>query len=103
VIPMDKKRERDFLKVLGSKYTKDILEYIDEHGKGQYTEFREFANAHILNVRLRQLLKFKLIQHCMVRNKLKKEWYELTERGRMALQFLEEQVNLIEDSGEVVL
>ena len=44
---MDKERERDFLKVLGSKYTKDILEYIDEHGKGQYTEFREFANAHI--------------------------------------------------------
>jgi len=102
VIPMDKKRERDFLKVLGSKYTKDILEYIAEHGKGQYTEFREFANTHILNVRLRQLLKFKLIQHCMVRNKLKKEWYELTERGRMALQFLEEQVNLIEDC-EVVL
>jgi len=57
---MDKERERDFLKVLGSKYTKDILEYIDEHGKGQYTEFREFANAHILNVRLRQLLKFNL-------------------------------------------
>ncbi len=100
---MDKQRERDFLKVLGSKYTKDILEYIVEHGKGQYTEFREFANAHILNVRLRQLLKFKLVEHCMVRNKLKKGWYELTERGRMALQFLEEQVNLIEDSGEVGL
>jgi len=100
---MDKKRERDFLKVLGSKYTKNILEYIDEHGKGQYSEFREFANSHILNVRLRQLLKFKLIQHCMVRKRLKKEWYELTERGRMVLQFMEEQVNLIEDSGEVVL
>ena len=56
-----------------------------------------------MNVRLRQLLKFKLIQHCMVRKRLKKEWYELTERGRMVLQFMEEQVNLIEDSGEVVL
>ena len=43
--------------------TKQILEFISEHGTAQYKDFQPFMNAHTLNRRLRELLIFGLLEH----------------------------------------
>ncbi len=85
---MDKKREEDLLKMLGLKSTKDILEFLDEYGTAQYKQLQQFVNTHTLNTRLRDLLDFSLVQHHLVREEVRKEWYEPTEKGLKVLQHL---------------
>lgn len=90
-----KEKER-YLKVLGSKATRNILQFLADEGKAQYTQFQEFVNTHTLNTRLKQLMKFDLIQHHMVREDTRKEWYEATERGNKALELLNELANMVD-------
>lgn len=87
---------REFLKMIGSAKTVEILEYFREHGTAQHQELNEFVNIHTLNTRLMQLIKFGLIEHHYVREDVKTEWYSLTEKGDQVLQYVEDMVKLHE-------
>ena len=84
------KQEEEFIKMLGSKATRSILTFLDKEKKARYKQFQEFVNTHTLNTRLKELMEYDLIQHHMVREETRKEWYEATERGQKALQLLNE-------------
>ncbi len=45
----------------------------------------QYANVPTLNTRLKQLLEFNLITHHLEKKELRKEWYEITEKGRKVL------------------
>jgi DNA-binding HxlR family transcriptional regulator len=95
VVSMDKRRR--FLSVLGAARTMDILEYLHEHGAVQHREFNAFMNVCTLNTRLRQLLRFRIIEHHFEKKPKKKEWYTITAKGEKILQYLKELTELIED------
>lgn len=81
-------------KVIGATGTKQVLEFLDEHGTGKYKEMGEFMNTGTLNHRLRDLLRLGLICHHMKRNPNKIQWYEITEKGKQALQHLRALIEL---------
>ena len=62
--------------------TKEILQYLRKHEKVQYTNFNLNISVPTLNKRLRKLLKFNLIEHCITKELKRKEWYEITEKGK---------------------
>ncbi len=93
---MDKEKEDVFLKMLGLKATKDILEFLQENGTAQYKELQQFVNTHTLNTRLRDLLDFKLVEHHLVREEVRREWYEPTEKGLKILGYLRDMIKLAE-------
>ncbi|KYK37789.1 MAG: winged helix-turn-helix transcriptional regulator [Theionarchaea archaeon] len=95
---MEKSREGKFLKMLGATGTRQILEFLGEQDTARYTQMEEFLNTHTLNKRLRQLLVFGLVRHHLERAETRKEWYELTEKGREVLQHLQALVELIAES-----
>ena len=74
---MDLEREEDLLKLVGSKGTITILRFLNE--------------------RLRKLLDFNLINHHVDKKAVRKEWYEITEKGRSILKTMEDMIRLIED------
>ncbi len=85
---MDEKR---ILRLLGLRGTIAILRYLNEHSTAQYHQFNQFIITSTLNERLRQLLHFKLINHYFVKEGVikRKEWYELTEKGKKVLKIAE--------------
>jgi len=83
-------KEEEFLKLISLKGTIDILRYLNEHGTGQYKDLMEFVNEVTLYNRVKQLLEFDLIIHHLNKKDVRKEWYELTEKGRKILQVLED-------------
>ena len=96
-IVMDLEREEDLLKLVGSKGTITILRFLNELGSAQYKHLHEFMNEHTLNERLRKLLDFNLINHYMDKKAVRKEWYEITEKGKNILKIMEDMIRLIED------
>ena len=94
---MNETREMELLALLGSKGTKEILQYLCKHGKVQYKEFDLSISVPTLSKHLVKLLKFNLVDHCMTRDTKRREWYEITEKGRKILEHLEEMVKLIEE------
>ncbi len=86
---MDEKEE-EFLKSISLKGTIDILRYLREHGTGQYKDLIEFMNEVTLYRRVKQLLEFDLIIHHLNKKDVRKEWYEITDKGRKILQILED-------------
>lgn len=71
-------------------HAKHILEFLDQKGRTQYKDMYAFICAPTLDRRLRALSALRLIEHHLERVPLRKEWYELTERGRKALKILRE-------------
>lgn len=90
------KEQEQFIKMLGSKGTRDILQLLDKKEHVQYKEFQEVISTYTLNARIKGLLKFNLIQHHMVREDTRKEWYEPTEQGRKALKLLNELADMVD-------
>jgi len=82
--------QEDFIKVLGSKATLSILQFLDRKEKARYKQLQEFVNTHTLNTRLKELLEYDLIEHHIIREDTRKEWYEPTERGKRVLKLLNE-------------
>ncbi|MBU7028897.1 MAG: hypothetical protein HXS48_18320 [Theionarchaea archaeon] len=78
---MDEEREKEFLKLIGLTGTIFILRFLNEHDSGQYKDLQEYMNTHSLNQRLRTLLQFNLVEHHLLRDEKRKEWYTLTESG----------------------
>ena len=87
--------EEEFMRMIGSKGTRDILKYIEEHGTAQYKDMLEIINTHTLNLRLRSFLDFHLIEHHITREVKRAEWYTITEKGKKVLNLLN---NLLEVS-----
>jgi len=85
--------ENDFFQVLGAKDTMKILEYLNQHGGGRYTDLTEVTNAFTVNVRLRELLLFNLIQDHELENG--KKWYSLTEKGQQIVEIMKDIVKLV--------
>jgi len=92
---------KEFMKMIGSKGTKEILEFLDENGKVQYKHFCQFMDTHVVNKRLRQLLKFGLVEHHLTKVEKKREWYTITDKGKKVLYYLREMERIFqEDSDE---
>jgi len=98
---MDEKAKRELLALLESKDTKEILQYLRKQGEVQYTNFDLSISPPTLNTRLRKLLKFGLIEHCIAKQPKRREWYEITEKGRRVLQSLEDIIRLVEDAEDL--
>ena len=84
-----------FLKMIGGKGTRKILEFLDKNRKGRYMQFRQFASTHMLNIRLRELLIFGLIEHHITKSERKKEWYTITKKGNKILHYLKKMEEII--------
>ena len=41
---------KEFLKMIGAKGTREILEFLDKNKKGRYMQFRQFTSTHMLNI-----------------------------------------------------
>ena len=82
-----------FFKLLGSKATVRILQYLSTEEKVKYKDLQQFVNTHTLNVRIKDLLNHGLIEHHFTKGEIRKEWYELTEKGKNVNELLN---NLIE-------
>lgn len=54
-------------------------------------------NICTLNKRVKQLLDFNLISHHLEKKDVRKEWYEITEKGKKTLEILEEMVKIIKE------
>jgi DNA-binding HxlR family transcriptional regulator len=89
-------KQEKFIKMLGSKATRSILRFLDEEEKARYKQFQEFVNTHTLNTRLKELMEYDLIQHHMVREETRREWYEATERGQKVLKLLDELADMVD-------
>ncbi len=86
---MEEKRE-DNLAVLCSEYTRKILEFLEEKVEGHYRDLKVLPSVSTFHARLHFLLEHGLIEHHFERIPLRREWYELTERGRKILQHLKD-------------
>ncbi len=93
---MEEKRRDRFFKILVLKGTRDILKFLVEHGSAHYKQLEPFASTYTLSTRLRDLLDFKLIEHHFVKDDVRREWYEPTEKGRKVLQCLDDMEKLWE-------
>ncbi len=90
--------EREFLVILSEKGAVGILRYLNTHKKGRYSDFNLKVSVCTLNMRLRQLLKFNLINHFLQREEARKEWYVITEKGRKTLECLEMLIKIQEEN-----
>ena len=93
---MGAKEEEEFLKLLGLKGTRDILMFLDEQGAARHHQLAQFISMVTLYTRLQQLLMFNLIQHHLDKKNVRKEWYEITERGKKVLECMEALMKLLE-------
>jgi DNA-binding HxlR family transcriptional regulator len=90
-------KEEDSLRIFGLKAAINILRFINRHEKVQYKQLQQFVSTHTLNARLRDLRNLSLIEHHFVREDVRKEWYEPTEKGRKVLECLEDLEKIIEE------
>ncbi len=94
---MEKKDEEKLLKMLGARGTKQILEFMNEHDTARYKQMEEFTSTPALNRRLRELLSFDLIEHHFEREEGRREWYEITEKGKRFLKCIESIIEVAEE------
>jgi DNA-binding HxlR family transcriptional regulator len=97
---VDKESEEIFFKLISLKGTRDILNYLNEHGTAQHTNLNTLMSAATLNARLLDLLKFGLIEHHLEKEGVRKEWYAITRKGKRILQLLAELVKFTHLQGE---
>ena len=87
---------RKFLRVLGFTATVDILNSIEE-GKNQYKHFIPFASISTLNERVKQLEALGIIEHHLVREDKRREWYKLTQKGEEVVKVITELEKVFQD------
>jgi len=88
---------KEFLKMIGGKGTKEILEFLDENRKGRYMQFRQYMSTRMLNIRLRELLIFGLVEHHITKQERKNEWYTITKKGKKILRCLKKMEEVIQE------
>ncbi len=82
------------MKMLGSKGAVEILQ-ITSKGKADYRDLQQFVNTHTLNTRIGEFLQYNLIEHHVVREDIRKEWYEITEKGEKVVKILDELATVV--------
>ncbi len=87
----------DILKIIGSRGTRQILQYLNKHGEGRYINLRGLASTHTINVRIRELMKLGLVEFHVVRLDKKREWYTITEKGKKVLGYMEKIMEVGEE------
>jgi len=92
---LDEQEEKEFLKMIGLKGTVPVLKFLNEKGEAHHGDFAHLVNVVSLNTRLRQLLRFGLIEHHLERIETRREWYSITDKGRKILNRLNEILELI--------
>ena len=97
---MVEKSEEDFLRVIGARSTREILQFSAGHETFHYKELDEFVNTDTLNHRLRDFLRYSLVEHHIKRGEGRGEWYTMTDRGRKVLNSIEKCVSLVENEPE---
>ena len=90
------KIQEAFFKMLGSKAAVRILQYLGTEGRVKYKDLQQFVNTHTLNVRIKDLLNHGLIEHHLIREEIRKEWYELTEKGKKVIGLLNRLIETME-------
>ncbi len=83
------------LKILWQKGTFEILQYLVDHEKSQYRDLEPLASTYTLSTRLGQLLEYRLIEHYFEKTERRKEWYEITEKGRKVLESMKVLKNAV--------
>ncbi|MBU7030563.1 MAG: hypothetical protein HXS48_26760 [Theionarchaea archaeon] len=92
---MEDTQEKEPLKILFSKGTKEMLAFTVEKGAVRHKDLLQFGNPHLVNGRLQYLYSHGLLQHHFVKDDARREWYEPTGKGRKVLTcmlYLEEVV-----------
>ncbi|MBU7045163.1 MAG: hypothetical protein HXS54_01895 [Theionarchaea archaeon] len=79
---MAEESETKHVKMLFYTGSWEILKCIVQKGAAQYRDFAPFASTFTVNRRVKDFLRYNLIQHHFVRGEVRKEWYEPTEKGR---------------------
>ena len=82
--------------MIGLKGTYPVLKFLNEKEEAQYGDLTHLVNVVSLNTRLRQLLHFGLIEHHLERKETRREWYTVTDKGRMILDHLNEILRLVD-------
>ena len=90
------KIQEGFFKMLGSKATVRILQHLGTEERVKYKDLQQFVNTHTLNVRIKDLLNYGLIEHHLIREETRQEWYELTERGKKVIELLNKLIEIME-------
>lgn len=97
----DREKKRDeYLKVISLKATAAILEYLTVHGDTHYTELQKLTSTYTLTMRLRSLRKVGLVEHHIKKEKTRKEWYTITEKGRKVLRIIQKISEILEENNE---
>jgi DNA-binding HxlR family transcriptional regulator len=89
-------KSEELLKIIGSTGTKQILEYIDEHGTARYRDLHPSLNSHTLNSRLRDFLLLGLVEHHIEKKEKRIEWYNITEKGKKVAQLMRDVITLMD-------
>lgn len=97
---MTEKEEEECIKILHSKPSWKMLKYLFQNGTARYKDFTPFASTYTLNKRLKEFLKYNLIQHRFVKADTRKEWYELTDKGREIFLLLRKTIAIMEEKEE---
>lgn len=84
----------NLLRLVGLKGTIAILRLLSEHSL-QYKHLRKLMDTCTLNKRVKQLSDCNLVTHHTDKKSVRKEWYEITDKGIEVLQILEDIVQLI--------
>lgn len=82
------------LKLLTTPKAIEVLRFIDQHGKTQYKDLKGIAAASTLNSRIDDLLELGVIE-CFKAGS--ESWYEITEKGKKALQLVEKMIQVIQE------
>jgi len=82
--------------MLGSKAAVRILQYLGTEKRVKYRDLQQFVNTHTLNVRIKDLLNHGLIEHHLTREETRREWYELTEKGKKVVELLDKLIETVE-------
>lgn len=89
------KKKEAFLNMIGSKGAIRILQLLNTKGEMRYKDFQEFLNTHTLNARIKNLLSYDLIQHHIIREEIRKEWYTTTDKGKEVLDLLDQLAEVV--------
>ncbi len=92
---MDEEREEQFIKFITSRGARDILKYLNKHDTAQHADLDAFMNTSTLNTKLNELLTFGLIKHHLDKSGMRKEWYTITKKGKLILQYLDDMIKIV--------
>ena len=82
---MENHNLKEISRVLELKATREMLLSIYE-GKNQNKHFRAFGANSTINERTKQLINLGIIEHHLIRDFKRREYYTLTEKGKRIVE-----------------